>query len=149
MGKLIDPTGLPAQGAPSIVKPDGQPASPEQTEVEFGEAFEKMPPAQRLIYLIYNELTPDMRAILSAGIAIEIRLTQNQNGALSINAGPEVPCVVDHEKKTVFRQKDKDGQEDSAPSEIPAEQGQSPDGAGTDQPEIRAEDREGQDGEKA
>lgn len=149
MSNIVNPLGQPTKGAPDIVKPSGEPAKPEaEQEIDFA----SLTPADRIAFTIYNEINDDMRAVLSAGIALVARLTVTGNSTLHISIEPECPVRIDHEKKLVYRlePKKQDAEEkDSAPSEVPTEQGQPADDAGAEQAPERTEERDSEDGEKA
>lgn len=96
MSEILNINGQPANGeAVELLKPNGQPVHPPEPEVDN---FTKA------IIFLYNSLTDDQKAILSAGIPLYAVLTQTPGtDGLNMRVFPAVPCRVDHKEKKVYR----------------------------------------------
>jgi hypothetical protein len=98
-------------------------------------------PVEYLIQVIYETLTPELRAILSSGIQINIDLTQAPDGTLSIDVHPAEKVVrIDLENKKVYKAPDAiEEKKPEASAVSPVGEGEPSNPVGAPDPQVGAD----------
>jgi hypothetical protein len=84
---------------PNIIVPGSEVERAAGVEIPL----EDLDPQTRAALALFNALTPDLKIVLNAKIAIQATLTKTDD-ELTLKIGPIVPVRIDHESQKVFIQ---------------------------------------------